>query len=396
MGMVIMTNRILKGSSPRNTFTGLLLSCLVLTTAFWITPDLPQSLYWGQGMRSLILPLIPLFFQLVIIFSMDDHTKMRSQRVWWIVLAVLSFIAGGFGETYVVIQTVIFGLLVAIEVFKKPYGFRKRKLIPLSISLVFSLLSMVVTILAPGNRVRQTYFPPPPGLVDLFAIAYRSMSTFFYDLTQSSTYMVGLGFLIVVSILTGCLYAIPRFYPQSTISGEKPSRVYDPGAIFFVVLTASFIVLLYACFLPSAYGMSTMPPDRTLILPSLVLCAAVTILAFAAGLKIGILPLLNRSPHILSSGWVSLLAVLILAGVSFQVSSHVLQLAPNYSFFAARFDRADQMIREAKARGDTSVAVPEVHNHFGLSDYGEGTTYWLDNAVDSYYGLHVIINKNMK
>jgi hypothetical protein len=40
--------------------------------------------------------------------------------------------------------------------------------------------------------------------------------------------------------------------------------------------------------------------------------------------------------------------------------------------------------------------VPEVHNHFGLSDYGEGTTYWLDDAVDSYYGLHVIINKNMK
>ncbi|NMB60556.1 MAG: hypothetical protein GYA12_15390 [Chloroflexi bacterium] len=54
------------------------------------------------------------------------------------------------------------------------------------------------------------------------------------------------------------------------------------------------------------------------------------------------------------------------------------------------------MIREAVSAGETTVTVPEVHNHFGLSDYGEGTTYWLDDAVDTYYGIHVIINKHMK
>jgi hypothetical protein len=54
------------------------------------------------------------------------------------------------------------------------------------------------------------------------------------------------------------------------------------------------------------------------------------------------------------------------------------------------------LIREAKAAGKTSVQVPEVHNHFGLSDYGAGTTYWLDQAVDGYYGIHVTVNKNMK
>ena len=68
----------------------------------------------------------------------------------------------------------------------------------------------------------------------------------------------------------------------------------------------------------------------------------------------------------------------------------------DYQFFAGRFDRADRLIRDAKSAGETSVNVPEVHNQFGLSDFGAGTTYWLDKAVDSYYGIHVIINKNLK
>jgi hypothetical protein len=394
--MVSLANQILTGSSRQKIYTGIFLSSLILTVAFIISPDLPQSLYWGQGMRSLILPLIPLFVMLSMIFSLKNHTGTESQFFQWIVLGLLSFIAGGFGETYVVIQTTIFGLLILAEILKKPFGFRKRLLIPLAIALVCSIAAMVVTILAPGNSIRQTYFPPPPGLFDLFSIAYRSMMTFLLDLIRSPEFILALLEIILVSFLIGCLYATRRFIPETHAPSIKSSNTYAPQALFFVFLTASFLILLYVCFLPSAYGMSTVPPDRTLILPSLVLCTGLTVLAFAAGLKVGRFPFFNRLNPFLASGWVSLLAMLVLGWFSYQISAQVLRVAPDYRFFADRFDRADQMIREAKANGETSVSVPEVHNHFGLSDYGEGTTYWLDDAVDSYYGLHVIINKNMK
>ena len=392
-GMVLFSTRILQGSNRQNALTGLFLSSLVLTSAFFITPDLPQSLYWGQGMRSLILPLIPLFFILAILKDIDKGQKPKTS--WIVVIAVLSFFAGGFGETYVVIQTTVFGLLILFLCMQKPFGFRKQKLLAPLIAMVSSIAAMVVTVLAPGNRVRQGYFPPPPSPVALASIAFESMGKFFDAIFHSPELSSCLAFVSVVALIFGCLYAIRNNVKDSDqIMYFSSNRI--PEILFLAIIACSFFLLIFVSFLPSAYAMSTTPPPRTLVLPSLILCIALVALGFIAGLMVGSSLIPRGLSQVLRNSWVSLLAAVILAACSYQVSSRILTVVPDYRFFAERFDRADQMIRKAKSAGEKSVTVPEVHNHYGLSDYGEGTTYWLDDAVDRYYGLHVIINKHMK
>lgn len=393
-GMVLFSTRILQGSNRQNVLTGLFLSSLVLTSAFFITPDLPQSLYWGQGMRSLILPLIPLFIILSILPGSDsEKRKIKTGRL--IVVALLSFIAGGFGETYVAIQTTVFGLIILSLVIQKPFGLMKSSLVAPSAAMVSSIIAMVLTVIAPGNRVRQTFFPAPPSPVGLVTIAYESMSKFFDAIFRSPDQVSCIAFVTIAALICGCLYAI-----SDNIKELDPNKYYSsiriPGILFIVIIACSFLLLIFVSFLPSAYAMSTTPPPRTLILPALILCLAFVTLGFMAGSMVGRSLVSENLFRVLRNNWVSLFTAVILAACSFLVTSRILAVVPDYRFFADRFDRADQMIREAKSAGELSVTVPEVHNHFGLSDYGEGTTYWLDDAVDRYYGLRVIINKHMK
>ncbi len=394
-GMVLFASKVISGSLRQRIYTGLFLSSLALTSAFFIAPDLPQSLYWGQGMRSLIIPLIPLFFVLAILTDFDTEKSRNTRMAAFLSVAFLSFVAGGFGETYLVIQTTIFGLVILRQAIRKPFGFLKRSILTPLIALIFSIAAMAVTVLAPGNQVRQTYFPEPPSLFGVFTIAMESMGKFFDALMRSPENLILLVFITMASFTIGCLYAIEQKSRDSS-RVESPAIFRVPGVSFFIISAFSFILLIFVSFLPSAYAMSTTPPPRTLVLPSLIFSIALITLGFAAGLNSSHRFSPRRWVPVIPNSGLALLAAGFVAVFSLQVTTHILKVVPDYRFFATRFDRADKMIREAKSAGESTVTVPEVHNHFGLSDYGEGTTYWLDDAVDKYYGLHVIINKHMK
>ncbi|NLF52401.1 MAG: hypothetical protein GX577_14830, partial [Leptolinea sp.] len=62
-GMVLSAWQLI-GIRPRidRLALAVLPTALILTGGFALAPDLPQALYWGQGMRSLILPLVPASF----------------------------------------------------------------------------------------------------------------------------------------------------------------------------------------------------------------------------------------------------------------------------------------------------------------------------------------------
>jgi hypothetical protein len=152
---------------------------------------------------------------------------------------------------------------------------------------------------------------------------------------------------------------------------------------------------MYACFVPSAYGMSTTPPDRTLFIPTFILAAGVAACGWMAG--VGWRAVTSKAsavkPHqALIARWVLFMAFAIHL---FVTAGGILSLQPEYSRFARISDKAEELILEARQEGRDRVEIPEVHNLFGLSDFGAGTNEWLDDAVDQYYGIHVIINKNL-
>jgi hypothetical protein len=367
---------------------------LVLVSAFGLAPDLPQSLYWGQGMRSLIFPFIPAAFLAAYIYSLCGRAG-RIPAYAYLVVGLLSFIAGGFGETYVAIQTSTLALSIIAVYFSRPFGFRKKVIPLLLTSLIASLTAMAVMVAAPGNAIRQTYFLPSPRFVDLLIISARSLWLFLQTMLISADRLLILAVLILAAVSAGYLYAkqanlsiAPFNYPENPFF-----RGYTRTSLSILV---SGVLLLYASLVPSAYGMSGMPPERTLIIPVLIFCCMLAALAALLGIH------LYAEKHfapVLSATQSAVLVwalFFLLSFYTYRVTCSILRVRADYQHFAEVFDRADRMIREARAQGESSVQVPEVHNHFGLSDYGAGTTYWLDQAVDSYYDIHVIINKGMK
>ncbi len=367
-----------------------MIPAVILTGGFALAPDLPQALYWGQGMRSLIFPLVPASFITASLIFLARTNSIRISYYVTALIGVLAFIAGGFGETYVVLQITAIGLISLVVVFLLPKQYRDRLLPALILSLIFSIVSMLLIIAAPGNSVRQTYFPPTPGLFQLIQISFVSLIDYFTKILDGMGVVICLLIFTSGFLLSKCLCA---FYNNNEITTYPEGYIYFSSKfrVFFTVMMTHFLVF-FASFVPAAYGMSTSPPDRTLVLPSLILANLLAALGILAGLYVQ-KSSTGKYGYPLSTRW----TVFVLFSLAcWWITAGILAPVDDYRFFANRFDRADRIIREAKAAGLSSVEVPEVHNHFGLSDYGAGTTYWLDNAVNSYYGIEVIINKHMK
>ncbi len=366
----------------------------ILVAAFSITPDLPQSLYWGQGMRSLIFPLVPAAFLAAILIYLRRRSHGKVSPAWLAIVALLSFLAGGFGETYVALQTSIFLFFILFVWLEKSAAPRVNIFAPPVIGLLLSVAAMAVTVAAPGNSVRQQYFPPSPDIFSLARIAANSTTQFFLRIFGSADLTFSLFVLFVSSFVCAWLCAKHGF-SEKLLCVDVNHPLFATFFRSFIAITLLTAVLLFGSYVPAAYGMSSAPPDRTVILPTVILCIYVSTMGFLVGswLSSRLTSFKLSASLVQSTLWVLLI---LYSGYTFKVTEKVLAVSADYRRFATVFDRADRLIREARAAGKTSVQVPEVHNHFGLSDYGAGTTYWLDQAVDGYYGIHVVVNKNVK
>lgn len=118
VGVLTWTAALLSSTQARLTRSGcfgLAISVVFLTLI--LSPNVPQSLYWGQGMRSIVPPLLlsALYADLLLLF---DRGRWRaSQHALWLVLGfLLAFAIGGLDETFTALElsSLVFALLLAL------------------------------------------------------------------------------------------------------------------------------------------------------------------------------------------------------------------------------------------------------------------------------------------
>ncbi|MHC1781789.1 MAG: DUF6056 family protein [Anaerolineaceae bacterium] len=366
----------------------LFLTAVLLTAAFQVTTDLPQSLYWAQGMHSLILPMALGTFLAAALLYLWGQTVASGRNLWWAAgTGLLAFLAGGFGETYVSLQTSMLALVFVFGLIITPAEFKKKILPVITVCLAASLLAMIIIILSPGNAARQSNFPPTPSLPGLLWISLQAFLSFLGGIFTSIQKVWQLVIVFVSTLLMGSGFLFPG-KPET-----EPGQVRTGFRLTLIIMVS--LGFVYACFVPSAYGMSTSPPGRTLVIPTFLLAEGIAAAGYTAGGSFrGInQKMMAGKPGLKrATAWILVLAF---AANIVLTSRSILTLLPEYSRFARVSDKAEEIIWQAKTDGLESVEIPEVHNHFGLSDFGVGTNAWLDDAVDQYYGLHVIINKNL-
>ena len=364
----------------------LLSASVFLSTTLIVTPDVVQSLYWEQGMHSVIPPLIiATAFAGLFIFCVRQEPK---KPFFYMGTAFfLAFLGGGFSDTFSAVQVMVWAIAL-IPVLVLTGSLHKRTLLFLVGSgLVGSLLSMLILIAAPGNKFRQAGSPPPPGLLKIVEMTTVSMERYLGGIAVSPVKLLSLAGMVAFFILLG----------SGKLMGAKLREVSRRmGLQVFLWLPPITLILLEASFAPASYGLSTPPPDRTDIIPTFILVAGLAVWGTMAGqlsqteaAKSG-----SRAGYTLRG---VILGVCVLFTLSTVRMTYVeLMRQPEFNSYATSWDKVDQSIRQAKKEGKNSIFTISLANPAGLQQLSENPNWWVNSCVSQYYGMTVNADYSLK
>lgn len=342
----------------------------ILFLTFALAPDIAQSLYWGQGMRSIVPPLVVMTLYIgLFLFSRRQPPSTRSTWIWISLSFLLAYGAGGFSETYTALQLAVLGLTLATWFMIDRYSLSKHDLLWLSAGLLGAALAFITVVMSPGNSSRAGFYPPPPAISALFGIALRSYAVFFGGIFGSGPRILVLLTAMGLGVWIGASFGL---------------RVPDKRVILAILLLGA--VLTFSCFLPAAYGESDAPPDRTLLIPTFLLVLTAVALGISAGAWLA--PRWKVLPLISSAG------ILLLVVTAIITIQGMYSLQPEYAAYARAWGRFHAQMISLRNSGATnanvSTADMNANNWAGLNVLGDNPKFWLNQCVSDYYGVKVI------
>ena len=377
--------RRIQSLSGRVSWANLVLCAGFLTFAtLETTPNVYQSLYWQTAALTHFLPFIP--FSLFVAVIIPPLPKGR-KSVWYKFqlsgAGILAFVAGGFSDTYVVLQSCALVLsLLAVTLFAD--NDCKSRIRPLLVAgAVGSLLAFVIVAAAPGNKVRMAYFPSGPGGWDILRLTVR--------------YSIGfVGRLLLRHPATFLLLLIlpmqMRLRDLNHREGPGCSRQLCIRLLWVIPVTV--ILLIMCCVAPGVYALSAMIPERAQILLAFVFVCGTVLWSRTAGeyLAGALRTISDKTRQRLTLG--ALVALLLLTIIPLRSFVSLARLREEAQNFAADWDGQDAQLKTAKQNGLTDVTVPQIGDF--QSRIGKGASdlhlrtdpgFWINRTTATYYGL---------
>jgi hypothetical protein len=360
-----------------------IIAAMILFAGLHVIPFIGQSLYWGEGMRTVVPPLILGTAYIALIANRSKSPTDRPRLLWVVSAGFLTFVAAGFAETYFALQTaaILFALIIpaAVRRYAPP---NKRNYFVLSIAgLIGSLAGGFVVFVAPGNNLRQGTFTPP-ALPELLSISFRGLREFF-DLTVLSP---GKWRVWVGLILSGFIFGLQVFRRRD---GSSVALARDVWMLIWLPVVG--FVLLLACWVPMAWATSLTLNYRTMIIPAYLLVCLVMCWAYIAGQVCcsGYVLFARRTPAVATV--LPLVGLLTFGVFAAKISREMWHLRPTFIAYAQQWDERDQMIQRAKSQGLPYAVVARLHNWAALEELSvDPEILWLSKCVQDYYGIGVI------
>jgi hypothetical protein len=364
--------------------SGLLSAALVFTT-LQTSPHLNQTLYWFSAMSNVLPPLVFLAASV----GIARHRLAREQLIGnsWVLgvgAAGLSFIAGGFNEAYTVLQASAWALFLLVAIVFDGSHFRTRLLPRTAPFLIGSLAALAVVAAAPGNSARISVVGSNPSAVSTMTIAWQSLFEFLKWSVSSRQPCLSLLALLLLSTLISAGFFGGSAHLIETRQVKRKALLLLPVATF---------ILLYACFVPAAYGLGGSLPGRDQVIPAFVLVCAMA----SGGAVIGQSPEQARCPTSrqgLRPFSLSIAAcTLILYSITTTQAMNIqLRQLPRFALYASRWDANESLIREAMAEGADQVVLVRIpENWAGMPDLeiNNDPGHWVNICASQYYGMAV-------
>ncbi|MBN2117714.1 MAG: hypothetical protein JW730_14155 [Anaerolineales bacterium] len=362
-----------RGYSPSNPFCMLLLGVFLVFTTLGISPDISQSLFWWGGVRSYLSPLIlvMLYFALYYHFitSSVDRTRIG---VWLFIGFGLAFFTGGFSETFTPILVVLLAGMAGIRWLASKFNRKDASVLFLSAGLLGALCSLIVMVLAPGNSIRQSFFPAPPGIFTILRIASVGYLTFLYDIFSSPT--------MLTTVLGGTLGAVWLGMSMNRAEGVMAAR----GWWALVFLLAGFF-LAFVCFPPAVYGTSEPPPARALIVSSFFLVLGL----LSSGFVFGEWLTGRITDGFPLSSTLFVVACSLIVFSSYHTFQTLYAMRAEHISFAQKWDRVDAEIKEAKKSGLSEIKIPAMKNWAGAQYPTDNPKYYQNICYSKFYDIEI-------
>ena len=360
-------------SRKEKTLAAFSFGAAIIFVTLLVSPNVLQSLYWWGGMRAYIPPLLFATFYLILFQLFRQKTRStREQVVWGGISLLVSFFGCGFSETFSPVHVVLMIFLIGL-------GLSSGKMKPGSTTFPFlmtgllgSTTALVVMVLAPGNALRQTFFPATPGIFTIFSISLSGYFAFLRDLVGSPDKVSGLAGFSLAAIWLGT---------------RAPAGSGLKGWIAPALLLAGFI-LAFGCFPSSAYGMSDVPPARTLVIAVYYLVVSMAVSGFIFGQWLST-RLESRAEFRVNLVF-GLCVLLFMVFSAWTNGQTLFASSQQFRDYAVNWDRMNARIFQAKAAGDTQVIIPIMTNWAGLDNASDNPRFWVNVCMSRYYEINII------
>jgi hypothetical protein len=347
-------------------------AAIAFATLAW-SPNIAQSLYWGQGMRAILPPLVLSAFLVGQVSRLHASALSGSRRALWLgAILVLTFAAAGFSETYAALQLGVFSCSLLVVLLMLKNGARRPLFDLLCAGVLGAAAGLGVVALSPGNPVRQAFYPNPLPIPNLLGLAASHYASFLADRASDLDGLLAVGG--AAALLAYC--------------GARARNLGLRGRMPLAVILTGF-ALAFATFVPAAYGLSDFPPERTLLLPVYLLTISALVGSFMVGNGLVAQGELQPSKRRATASLVLAAAGLSIAA-AFLSAQELVSSLPVYAEYARHWDAVDAQIRGALANGETEVWIQPIANWAGLNEPNDNPKFWVNDCMSDYYGIRVL------
>jgi hypothetical protein len=341
------------------TTSALLLAAAVVLGSLQTAADLPQSLYWQTGMLTYLLPLVLGTFLIGWIRRAIDRHRLE---LWALgISGLVTFVAGGLSETYLIPQNVALTLALLVCVLVARGTVREVASRHLVAALAGGVLSLLAIVVAPATTYRVGGSP-----ADLWLASSAAIATGAYQVLRLARYFPLTGLL--------CL-GLPA------VLGTGHARIERR---WFLLVSTCVAITLPFCYFPSFYAQNGNPPARSLIIPGAILIGYLTFAGYSFK------ELLQRIPEP-----TRVVLAVALAVVQVGVAASLPEQAVAARQAAARWDMTDQQIRASRDAGQADVTVPPQPPYLGENFVTSDRENWFNVCVARYYGVRSIATSNV-
>ncbi|MDQ3743772.1 MAG: DUF6056 family protein [Acidobacteriota bacterium] len=411
---------------PRPLLTSLLLGELVVFATLNGAHNIAQSLYWQSGMLTYTPPLILFtFFLGVACRAVWRRLNGRTGRAETLACGGLALVAGGFSESHALLQVGALALALFALYLYAPAALRRAALPPVFAGLACALAAGCVVVLAPGNAVRMSYFPPHPNLLKLTAISLFYTAGFIaytaYLSPLTTLMSAALPALLSFQLHRGDAERNPGLSGHAERDPGLSRRVW-PGlsregrvgfrrggwlglsCVWVQTLLPPLLVgfvLIFLCTVPGVYGTSTYLPGRARLIPQFVfVCVAVwcgwlagVLLSERVGAPSERADARTRLSPLALAAASAASVILLLPPVA--AARRTLSLAAGAREAAATWDETDRNLRAARGRGELDVTVApvdDVETRLGAAktelQIEHDAQNWKNKCAARYYGIN--------